>query len=426
MKLIYFVIDGAADSPDNVTSLEKAVKPALDSLTPKGKCGLMYTIGKGIAPESDSAVFSILGYDPHKHYIGRGPVEALGAGLDLKPGYEIAFRANFATIDPKTLRIIDRRCGRDLESSEAAELAKSINGLELGLYDGYAKVAATVGHRGVVIIGSRTYKLSDNVGNTDPAYVKVGKISIAAKEFEMKLTECKPLDDSIEAKRTAELVNTFTRKVIEILDSHPVNVERELKGKLKANVMLLRDAGGEIVKVKPINEMYGMRFVAVAEMPVEKGIARLVGMDIAEVPPPTEDKKADYENRLETTLKLLERYDAVYVHLKGPDEPGHDGDLERKVKAIELIDKYFTKPLLESIDLGGTAIIVTSDHATPWTHKAHTDDPVPVLVYIPGIEGDGIERFTEKDCRNGSLGLIEHGWHLLPMVVKMMREAGGQ
>ena len=426
MKLIYFVIDGAADSPDNVTSLEKAVKPALDSLTPKGKCGLMYTIGKGIAPESDSAVFSILGYDPHKHYIGRGPVEALGAGLDLKPGYEVAFRANFATIDPKTLRIIDRRCGRDLESSEAAELAKSINGLELGLYDGYAKVAATVGHRGVVIIGSRTYKLSDNVGNTDPAYVKVGKISIAAKEFEMKLTECKPLDDSIEAKRTAELVNTFTRKVIEILDSHPVNVERELKGKLKANVMLLRDAGGEIVKVKPINEMYGMRFVAVAEMPVEKGIARLVGMDIAEVPPPTEDKKADYENRLETTLKLLERYDAVYVHLKGPDEPGHDGDLERKVKAIELIDKYFTKPLLESIDLGGTAIIVTSDHATPWTHKAHTDDPVPVLVYIPGIEGDGIERFTEKDCRNGSLGLIEHGWHLLPMVVKMMKETGGQ
>jgi len=426
MKLIYFVIDGAADSPDNVTSLEKAVKPALDSLTPKGKCGLMYTIGKGIAPESDSAVFSILGYDPHKHYIGRGPVEALGAGLDLKPGYEVAFRANFATIDPKTLRIIDRRCGRDLESSEAAELAKSINGLELGLYDGYAKVAATVGHRGVVIIGSRTYKLSDNVGNTDPAYVKVGKISIAAKEFEMKLTECKPLDDSIEAKRTAELVNTFTRKVIEILDSHPVNVERELKGKLKANVMLLRDAGGEIIKVKPINEMYGMRFVAVAEMPVEKGIARLVGMDIAEVPPPTEDKKADYENRLETTLKLLERYDAVYVHLKGPDEPGHDGDLERKVKAIELIDKYFTKPLLESIDLGGTAIIVTSDHATPWTHKAHTDDPVPVLVYIPGIEGDGIERFTEKDCRNGSLGLIEHGWHLLPMVVKMMRKAGGQ
>ncbi len=426
MKLIYFIIDGAADSPNNVTSLEKAVKPALDSLTPKGKCGLMYTIGKGIAPESDSAVFSILGYDPHKHYIGRGPVEALGAGLDLKPGYEVAFRANFATIDPKTLRIIDRRCGRDLESSEAAELAKSINGLELGLYDGYAKVAATVGHRGVVIIGSRTYKLSDNVGNTDPAYVKVGKISIAAKKFEMKLTECKPLDDSIEAKRTAELVNTFTRKVIEILDNHPVNVERELKGKLKANVMLLRDAGGEIVKVKPINEMYGMRFVAVAEMPVEKGIARLVGMDIAEVPPPTEDKKADYENRLETTLKLLERYDAVYVHLKGPDEPGHDGDLERKVKAIELIDKYFTKPLLESIDLGSTAIIVTSDHATPWTHKAHTDDPVPVLVYIPGIGGDGIERFTEKDCRNGSLGLIEHGWHLLPMVVKMMRKAGGQ
>lgn len=422
MKLIYFVIDGAADKINGPTSLEKANKPALDSLTPKGRCGLMYTIGKGIAPESDSAVFSILGYNPHEHYIGRGPVEALGAGFDLKSGYEVAFRANFATIDPKTLRIIDRRCGRNLRSDEANELAKVVDGMDLELHGGYARVTATVGHRGVVIIGSRKYRLSDNVGNTDPAYVKVGKISMAAKSFEMKLTQCKPLDESVEARRTAELVNIFTRKTIELLDNHPVNIKRAAKGYLKANVLLLRDGGGEIVKVKPINELFGMRFVAVAEMPVEKGIARLVGMDIAEVPPPSENHVSDYKNRLEITLGLLEKYDAVYVHLKGPDEPGHDGNFEKKVKAIELIDKYFTKPLLELIDLEDTAIIVTSDHATPWIYKRHTDDPVPVLIYIPGINGDGISRFSERDCKNGSLGIIEHGWKLLPIVFSFINK----
>ncbi|HDJ89521.1 MAG TPA: 2,3-bisphosphoglycerate-independent phosphoglycerate mutase [Thermoprotei archaeon] len=422
MKLIYFVIDGAADKINGPTSLERAKKPALDSLTPKGKCGLMYTIGKGIAPESDSAVFSILGYNPHEHYIGRGPVEALGAGFDLKSGYEVAFRANFATIDPATLKIIDRRCGRNLRSDEAAELAKTVDGIKLELYDGYARVAATIGHRGVVIIGSKTYRLSDNVGNTDPAYIKVGKISMAAKNFEMKLVECKPLDNSIEAKRTAELVNIFTKKVIEILDRHPINIKRASRGDLKANVLLLRDGGGEIIKVKPINELFGMKFIAIAEMPVEKGIARLVGMDVAEVPPPSKDHARDYENRLETTLSLLEKYDAIYVHLKGPDEPGHDGNLEGKIRAIELIDKYFTKPLIESIDLENTAIIVTSDHATPWTHKSHTDDPVPVLIYIPGVDGDGISRFTERECSRGSLGLIEHGWKLLPIVYSLMKK----
>jgi len=145
-------------------------------------------------------------------------------------------------------------------------------------------------------------------------------------------------------------------------------------------------------------------------------------MDVAEVPPPSKDHARDYENRLETTLSLLEKYDAIYVHLKGPDEPGHDGNLEGKIRAIELIDKYFTKPLIESIDLENTAIIVTSDHATPWTHKSHTDDPVPVLIYIPGVDGDGISRFTERECSRGSLGLIEHGWKLLPIVYSLMKK----
>ncbi len=425
MKLVYLVLDGVADRPqDYTTSLEKAETPALDSIARSSKCGMMYTIGKGIAPESDAAVFSILGYDPHKEYTGRGPIEAVGAGLGLKEGYEVAFRANFATVDPATLRLIDRRCGRSLESEEAKELAAALDGMELGAYEGYARVVATVGHRAVVIIGSRKYRLSDQVSNTDPAYEKKGYISIAKKEFEPYIAEAKPLEDTEEARRTAELVNIFTRKAVEILDKHPVNEKRRREGKPPANAIIMRDSGGRLPRVKPIKELFGRSFGAVAEMPVEIGIARILGMDVANVPPPSEDKEKDYEERLTATLSLLEKNDVVYVHLKGPDEPGHDGDFDRKVRAIELIDKYFVTPLLDEINPEETAILVTADHATPWTVKAHTDDPVPVALMVYGVAPDkNIKQFSERRCARGSLGIIEHGWLLLPKVFSIIEEA---
>ncbi|RLE55602.1 MAG: phosphonopyruvate decarboxylase [Thermoprotei archaeon] len=423
MKLIYLVIDGAPDRVvDSPTALEVAKKENLDRLAKEGVCGCMYTIGRGIAPESDTAVFSILGYDPEKYYTGRGPIEALGAGIEIREGFEVAFRANFATIREDILEILDRRCGRDLASDEARELARALDGLELGMYDGYARVIATVGHRAVVVIGSRSHRLSDNVSNTDPAYVRCGKISVAAKTYEKRIAECKPLDDSREARVTAELVNRFTRLAITILSKHPVNVRRERLGKLKANAILLRDAGAALPKVPKLSEVYGgLKFGAVAEMPVEKGIAKLLGMEVAEVPPPTEDKVRDYAQRLEATLELLERCDVVYVHLKGPDEPGHDGSLERKARAIELIDQYYVKPLIGHVNLDEVAILVTSDHATPYTVKAHTDDPVPILVRAPSIEPDQVTRFTEKECcQKGSLGVLEHGWELLPRVLSLV------
>ncbi|RLF01247.1 MAG: phosphonopyruvate decarboxylase [Thermoprotei archaeon] len=422
MKLIYLVLDGASDGLIEKTALKAAYKPGLDSIAPKSLCGLMYTIGKGIAPESDSAVLSILGYDPHKYYTGRGPLEALGAGMRIREGYEVAFRANFATVDPQTMRIIDRRCGRDLRSEEAKELAEALDGMDLGTYDGYVRVKATIGHRAVVIIGSRSLNLSGNVSNTDPAYVKKGLISVAAKSYEMKVSKCEPLDDTPEASRTARLTNIFTRKAIQILDEHPLNLRREREGRLKANAVLLRDSGDRLPRVEPIGTKFNRSFSAIVEMPVEKGIARLLEMRVAEAPPPTGVRAKDYAIRLEATLRLLKENDVVYVHLKGPDEPGHDGDFQGKVKALEDIDKYLVIPLLGRIDLDSTAILVTSDHSTPWTLRTHSDAPVPVLLYVPGVKGDGFNKFCEENCAKGSLGLIEHGWLLLPKVFEVMKE----
>ncbi|MEM1515987.1 MAG: 2,3-bisphosphoglycerate-independent phosphoglycerate mutase [Thermofilum sp.] len=420
MKLVYLVLDGVADKPeDGPTSLEVAKKPALDAIARRARCGLMYAIERGVAPESDAAVMSILGYNPHEEYTGRGPLEAVGAGLSLREGYEVAFRANFATVDPDTRRIVDRRCGRNLSSEEARELARALDNLQLNVYDAYARVIATVGHRAVVVIGSRSFPLSDAVDNTDPAYEKRGYVSEARSSFEPFIARARPLDKSPEALRTAELVDMFTELSISILKNHPVNLRRAAEGKLPANAILLRDAGGRLPRLQSISAKFGLRFGAVAEMPVEVGISKVLGMEIASVPPPTEDKAADYAVRLEATLKLLDRVDAVYVHLKGPDEPGHDGDLKAKVKAIELIDQHYVSKLARELP-SDAAILVTADHATPYTRKAHSGDPVPVVLAHEKLEPDGVKEFTERACAGGSLGVIEHGYQLLPTVLSLL------
>ncbi|MEM4451786.1 MAG: 2,3-bisphosphoglycerate-independent phosphoglycerate mutase [Thermosphaera sp.] len=421
-KLIYLVLDGVGDRvSDPTTTLEIAEKPGLDLIARNSKCGLMYTVGKGIAPESDEAVISLLGYDPHEVYTGRGPLEALGAGLSIKEGYEIAFRANFATINPSTLKIMDRRVGRSLSSEEARLLAKDLDNMSLEKYEGYARVVATIGHRAVVIIGSKKHKLSPMVENNDPAYSRHGLVSIAVQSFKPYLREITPLDNSEEAKITAELANMFVKKTIEILDRHPVNKARVQRGLPPANVLLIRDAGGRFPEATPLGIKYQSKFTVLAEMPVEIGIGRAFGAETLIMDPPTGDPERDYRIRVEKTLEALRISDIVYVHLKGPDEPGHDGDLELKKNKVEEIDKFYVRPLLDKV-FGQVALIVTADHATPPLVRSHTDDPVPVAFYAPGIEPDGVTKFTEKECAKGSIGVLDHGWMLLPMVVEQLKE----
>ncbi len=424
-KIVMLVLDGAADSMSyRPTPLEKADTPGLDSLAANALCGLAYTVGPGIAPESDEAVISLLGYRVEEVYTGRGPLEALGAGLDLREDFEVAFRANFATIDEGTLTIVDRRVGRSLTSEEAAELAKSLNGMKLDGGRAYARVKATIGHRAVVIIGSREVKLSDQVDNTDPAYVRKGLHSVAATNYENRIRKCRPLADTPEARYTCKLVDEFTAKAIEVLSNHPVNLQRAAKGLLKANAILLRDAGSKLPRMKPFTSMHPVkRAAALVEMPVERGIAKAAGLKMYEVPLSREP--GSHRIWVERTLEALSVNDFVYVHLKGPDEPGHDGDYEAKVKAIEAIDKEYVRPLVERLDLNEVAVIVTSDHATPWRLKAHSDDPVPVMVSWKAIEG-GPGAFSEKTCAEQvelgeGLGFMQYGWQILPTVFQTLR-----
>jgi len=420
VKLLYLVLDGAAGTAGRDTALLMARKPGLDHIAKRGACGMTYTIAKGVAPESDAAVLSILGYDPHRYYTGRGPIEAAGAGITLREG-EVAFRANFATVEPGTLRIIDRRVGRSLTTEESRELASALDGMRLSVPGSYVRVKATVGHRAVVVIGVEGRRLSEMVDNTDPAYRRRGLISVAVPNPDMRLARCDPMDPSPEARLTASLVNEFTERAVELLDRHPVNERRRLEGKLPANAILLRDAGTRLPPVEPISEKYGLSFGAVAEMPVEIGIARLLGMRLEEVPPPSGNLRDDIPTRLEAAIRLLRSVDVAYVHLKGPDEPGHDGDMRAKVEAIEVIDEMFVRPMIDEHGLGEElAVLVTSDHATPCWAKAHTDDPVPTCVAGPGVPPDEVDSFDEVSCSRGRLGVIERGSEMLPKVLRLL------
>jgi len=425
LKLIYVVIDGMGDLPieelENKTPLEAADTPNMDFLAKTGKTGLMYTVGKGIAPESDVAVVSILGYDPFKHDVSRGALEALGADLTMKDG-DLALRCNFATLGSNNA-IIDRRVGRSLTTEEATELAKAINThIQLESYPASFQFKNTISHRGALLIRSKDKQLSGNITNTDPAYTRIKGIGVAEPEAKMVLKKCKPLDKTEEAKISAKLVNEFTQKTIAILNQHEVNKKRVKEGKLKANVILTRDAGHHLPKFPHLNQQYDLSFVCLADMPVERGISKLAGMHMVDLPPPSKNLEKDCKLRVKKLLETLPLYDCFYIHIKGPDEPGHDGNFNLKTQLIATVDKHFVGNMLQKINLEDHVICVTADHSTPCKLKAHSDDPVPLLISGNKIQADKVQKFSEKTCKKGELGILLHGTELMPKLIMHLKE----
>ena len=425
MKLIYIIIDGMGDRPieelDDKTPLEAAETPYMDSLAKTGKTGLMYTVGKGIAPESDVAVVSILGYDPFAHHVSRGALESLGAGLNMRNG-DLALRCNFATLAPDN-SIIDRRAGRNLTQEEADELAQAVNEqVQLESYPASLQIKSTVTYRAALIIRSEEKRLSGNISNTDPAYKRINSIGVADLEAEMILKTCAPLDETEEAKISAELVNEFTQKATPVLDQHEVNRRRVKEGKLKANAILSRDAGSMVPKFPPLSELYGLSFVCLADMNVERGISRLAGMSLVDLPLPSKSLEKDCKLRVKKLFEVLPHYDCFYIHIKGPDEPGHDGDFDLKSQLIATVDKHFVGKMLQEINLEDHIICITADHATPCKLKAHSDDPVPLLIAGNKLQCDRVQRFSEKECKMGELGVLLKGTELMPRLVNYVKE----
>ncbi|MFB3890030.1 MAG: alkaline phosphatase family protein [Candidatus Bathyarchaeia archaeon] len=427
MKLLYIVIDGMGDLPikelAGKTPLEAAKTPNLDALAQKGKTGLLYSVKRGVAPESDVAVISLLGYDPFKYSTGRGVIEAVGAGIRLKDG-DLALRCNFATLG-KDRQILDRRVARSLSTKEAVELRRAVNSeIKLESHPAKFEFENTLGHRAVLVIKHKQKPLSSNITNTDPAYSIVNGLGVAETNVEMVLKTCQPTDDSEEAQISADLVNEFTEKSHRLWDSHPVNRKRAAEGKLKANAVLSRDAGSRLPRFFNINERYGVDFACLADMHGELGIAKLAGMQASLLPAPTGNLKKDCETRVKALLNALPKHDCFYMHLKGPDEPGHDGNCRKKTDVISAIDEYFFGELLPKVDLKETLFCVTSDHATPCGLKVHSDTPVALLISGGSVQDEAISKFCERECGKGSLGVVERGYDLMPKLMRLLNGKG--
>ena len=427
VHMIYVLLDGVGDLPHvdlrGKTPLEAASTPALDAIASNGSSGSVISVGKGIAPESDIAVFNMLGYKfSHADYVGRGVIEAVGIGIDFSDG-DLALRGNFSTLDSQTGAITDRRAGRHIESEDAQTIAREIEEeIRFSDADTTVAVSPTIGHRVTVRIrkdsqnwdGSKG-SLSSRISNTDPAYANIGGMGVAKAVADfMKIEKCIPLDDTPEAAAAAAVTNEFSDQAIAIMKNSSVNARRKKAGKKELSCILLRDAGNRYPRVKPINEKYGMNFSCIVDMPVEIGISKVLKMRAFEAGGLT-----DYEQKAKAAADAMETQNAIYVHIKGPDEFGHDGDALGKKNNIEEIDSRFFSKLLDMIDASKTAIVVSADHSTPCINHGHSDDPVPVIVSHDAVSQDGTTRMTESQAAKGSIGMLA-GSDVIPTALGML------
>ncbi len=404
--MIYVLLDGIGDLPHpdlkGMTPLSYAKTPNLDRLARNGTIGEVISVGKGIAPQSDIAVFNMLGYKfVNSEYVGRGVIESIGIGIDFKNG-DLALRGNFSTVNDERI-ITDRRAGRKIEREDAVAISKELEQkIKFSNPKASVAVSPTIGHRVIVRIRCGDEFLSPDVSNTDPAYARIDGMGVAKAVGDyLKIEKSLPLNESAAAKLSASLINEFTDQSLIIMKNSEVNKRRAAQGKKLLNSILLRDAGNKFPDVVPINQLHQMKFSCIVDMPVEIGIANVLKMQTFSAGGLT-----DYEEKARVAAKAMETQNAIYVHIKGPDEFGHDGDAVGKMKNIEEIDKRFFGTLLDIIDTSKVAVVISGDHSTPCINKGHSDDPVPVLISGNSVKKDGTTRFTEEEAKKGKVGLL--------------------
>ncbi len=391
-KILVLICDGMGDRLTNgYTPLEKAYKPNFDYLASQGILGIMDPIAPGIKPGSDTSHLAILGYDPYKYYTGRGPFEAIGIGMEVKGG-DIAFRCNFATSTPE-LVIKDRRAGRISEGTSL--LAEIVNNLEIDNIKIMFK--ESVEHRGALVLHGEG--LSPYISDTDP------------HRDESSVLEAKPLDNSLEAIKTSDIINKFTRLSYQLLSSHPVNQERQQKGESPANIILSRGAG-LVPHLPSFEEKYHLQGAFIAEVGLVKGIARLLGMYAPDFPFATGSYDTDMKQMILTALEFLEEYNIVFVNIKTCDLPSHNQNFELKVRVIERIDEAIA-PLK---NFKGT-LAITADHSSPISVGDHSADPVPLLI-TGDVRRDVVNTFSERAAAYGGLNRIK-GLDLIPTLLDL-------
>lgn len=363
-KIVLVLLDGVGGLRDPKTGkseLETAQTPNLDFLVKRGSCGLTDPVGTGITSGSAPGILALLGYEPVRYTIARGALEAVGVDFDLQEG-DVAARGNFCTLDAARL-IADRRAGR-MATEKCVELCKLLSAIKLGA--GIETFVLPVKEYRFALV-LRGPKLSDRMADTDPQRMGIAPLPVKAL--------------SPEAEATASLLNRFIEKARAILRAHH-----------PANMILLRGFSHR-PHHPSLNSIYKLDPAAIAVYPMYRGLARLVGMKLL-------DTGSTVSEEFNALKEHFNEHDFFFVHIKGTDMAGEDGDFNGKVKIIEKIDDA----LRMVIDLRPDVLIVTGDHSTPSMLKGHSWHPVPFVLYSKWCRGSEVEKFSERAMLRGDLG----------------------
>lgn len=390
MKFVLVVGDGMADYPvpelGGKTPLQVARKPNMDAIASRGRSGLLKTVPDGMSSGSDTAILSVLGYEPERLLVGRGALEAAARGIELK-GNDVAFRCNLITEEKGVLT--DYSAGH-ITTKEAEQL---INAVKAAFEkSGEIEFFSGLDYRHFLVM--RNLPDSSLIECNPPHDVTGAKISTVLPKAKSKKVE--------------KATNVLTEMILEskaILENHPVNVARRKAGKRPGNMVWFW-GGGEKPSMPTFKEKYGLKAAVISAVDLVKGIGVYAGMQVINVKGATGMYDTNFEGKAKAALKALEMNDFVFVHVEAPDEAGHERDAAKKVKAIEDLDKRLLSKLLKDLR-EPYAIAILPDHPTPITVGTHTRDPVPFAIKSPFWAADGVQKFEEFSAKNGGFGLVE-------------------
>lgn len=378
------------------TLLEYARPEYMNSLAKMGRTGRLQTIPSGFAPGSEVANTSILGYDLNKVYEGRGPLEAASIGYELHPD-DLALRCNIISLADGN---IITHNGGNLETADADVLIQELN-KHLG--DDRVRFITGIQYRHLLVIrgGSKHVVCAPPHDHPNEPWEKLL----------VKAEDNAPVEPGrMTAEETAELINRLIIESQQILSAHPFNRNRAAKGERQAN-SIWPWGGGYRPSMQPLTQLYPQvkSGTVISAVDLIRGIGHYAGLEIVNVEGATGLANTNYEGKAQAAIEALQHDDFVFVHVEATDEAGHDGDLELKLRAIDYLDKRLIKPVYEAVCQMNepVCIAILPDHPTPVEMRIHVDEPVPFLIWHPGIEADAVEHYDEVSCVSGSYGMLK-------------------